>query len=911
MNANVASAANPPTAVQRYRARIADVRSRALRLFDGGATGIQVAAALAEGMDAFVLELLDDALQTVSAGARELLQANAAVIAVGGTGRGDPAPYSDVDLLFLFSGSVKPEFETVTSQLVRDFWDAGIKLGHALRSVAETVALARDEPDVATALIEARLLWGSGPLFKELQRRFFARVVRRRVRAFIDRCVTARQNEQFEHGRGGTELEPDLKRSLGGLRDVHLIRWIGFARHGTPDIESLRLKGAIKKSDAGRLLKAQDYLVRIRCDLHFAAGKEQDVLMREEQLRIAEERGFQAPQGQRPVEVFMQQFFQHTTAIARITRRFVSLSRPEKLGRKLYRHVMGHPVNGPLRVMPDCIDASPRDLAGICSNLEGILSMYRSAATYMKDLSPRAVDAVAQAEPELGGEVSQRAAELFVEILKRPGHIGAVLRNMHETGVLEIVIPDMAHARCLLQFNQYHQFTVDEHTLRTIEAVESFEHDDGPLGTAYRAIHHKEILHLSLLLHDLGKGFPEDHSDVGRMIAEMTARRLFLPDHHRETLVFLVHQHLKMTHAAFRRDCSDPDLLMEFSREVGSPETLRMLYVHSAADLIGVGPGTFTDWKGDLLAELFDRSMLILSGKPYRFHEEQRIAAIKRDVVRTLVHTSADDSRSENRPPDASTQVDATADWAAKQLDGFSPQYLNGTPVERIVCDLQLLRTLAAGGVLVDATYDASNGTVDYRVLVDAALSAGCFHRITGALTSKRLEILSAQICTTADGTVVDSFRVQDPDFDGPVPQFRTEEVAASIRTALEQAASMETLFRKFQRYGDGRITEPVSDQQTRVVIDNDSSEQCTVIDVFAHDRRGLLYTITRAIFELDLSVLLAKISTHLDQVVDVFYVADLQGNKIRDGERLKQVRTRLSETVDEFERDGYLQFVA
>jgi len=925
MHTDVAAAVNPRTAMQRYRARIAEVRARARRLFDGGATGIQVAAALAEGMDAIILELLEDALRTVREPARDALQSHTAVIAVGGTGRGDPAPYSDVDLLFLFSGPVRPrprsqagawerDFRTVTSQLVRDFWDAGIKLGHAVRSVGETVALARDESEVATALVEARLLWGSAALFKELQRQFVRRVIRGRARAFFERCLAARRNETHQHGGGGTELEPDLKRSQGGLRDVHLIRWVGFARYGTADIESLRLKGALKKADARKLLKALEYLTRIRCDLHFAAGKEQDVLTRDEQLRLAEERGFQAPQGQRPVEVFMQQFFQHTSAIARITRRFVALHRPESIGKKLSRRLMGHPVSGPLRVLPDCIDASPRDLISVCSRMEGILEMYRAAAWYRKDLSPRAVDAIADAESNLGIELSPRGAKLFVDILKQPGHIGPVLRSMHETGILDLVIPDMAHARCLLQFNQYHQFTVDEHTLRTIEAVESFERDAGPIGTAYRAVRHKEILHLALLLHDLGKGFPEDHSDVGRLIAEKTAERLCLPDHHRETLVFLVHKHLKMTYTAFRRDCSDPDLLLEFSREVGSPETLRMLYVLSAADLIGVGPGTFTDWKADLLTELFDRAMLILSGKPYRFHEEERIAAIKRDVVWTLVHTCGSESSSGKSRPFVWTKVhttEANADWAAEQLDSFSPQYLSATPVERIVGDLRLMRRLSPGGFLVEGAYDPSNGTVEYRVLADAPLSAGCFHRITGALTSKRLEILSAQICTTAGGIAVDGFRVLDRDFAGAVPDFRMDEVAESIRAALQQTAAMETLFRRFQRYGDGKPAEPLSDQQPRVAIDNDSSEQCTVIDVFAHDRRGLLYTLTRAIFELELSVMLAKISTHLDQVVDVFYVTDARGEKVRDGERLKQIRARLTDTIDEFERDGHLQFVS
>ncbi|MFQ5734481.1 MAG: [protein-PII] uridylyltransferase [Planctomycetaceae bacterium] len=890
----------PPSDVDRYRERLTGVRERARRLFDGGATGIQVTAALGEGMDAFSRELLDEALQAVDEPTRRALSESTAVVAIGGTGRRDPAPHSDVDLLFLYDRGANRAFEIVTSQLVRDFWDAGIKLGHAVRTVGETVALAREDPEVATALIEARPLWGSRRLLEELKRRFHRRVIRGRLRGFVNDCIAARKDERRDHGGGGTQLEPDVKRSTGGLRDVHLMRWIGFAHYGTADLDSLRLKGVFRNETARRLLAALEFLTRVRCDLHFAAGKEQDVLSRDEQLRLSAERDIPASLGQRPVEVFMQQYFRHSTAIAQTVRRFVALHRPESTGAKFFGFLMSHRLNGSLRVRPDGIDVPQHDLPAACRRLEDVLDLYRTAARCGIGLSPQVEEAVAHAAADLGGEVSQRAAELFLDILKRPGRLGATLRNMHETGILELVIPNMAHARCLLQFNQYHHYTVDEHTLRTIEAVASFQRDDGPLGTAYKAVRHKEILHLALLLHDLGKGFEEDHSNVGRAIAETTAHRLFLPDHHRETLAFLVHKHLRMTHLAFRRDCSDPDLLHEFSREVGSPETLRMLYVLTAADLSGVGHGVLTAWKADLLTELYDRTMLILSGKPYRFHEEQRIAAIK-DRVRELCA----------RNPAFRKSRDSETDDVPQQLDAFSAQYLSATTPERIRDDLAVLRDISAEEIVVEEEHDPSTGTVDYRVLVDSSLAVGCFHRITGALAAKRLEILAAQICTTADGHAVDSFKVIDPDFADAMPESRCDEVARSIRSALRKTSPVASLFRKSQRFGEDRTMSLLSDQQTRVVVDNDSSEQYTVIDVFAHDRRGLLYTLARAIHQLDLSVWLAKISTHLDQVVDVFYVTDAQGRRIRDGERLTHIREHLYATIDEFERGGFRQFVS
>jgi [protein-PII] uridylyltransferase len=368
-----------------------------------------------------------------------------------------------------------------------------------------------------------------------------------------------------------------------------------------------------------------------------------------------------------------------------------------------------------------------------CRDLESVLRLYRAAALYGVLPAPELVEALQRYAPELSRSLSSRSARLFLDILGCTRHLGAVLRSMFKTGVLECVLPAMAHARGLLQFNQYHSYTVDEHTLRAAEAVGQFDLDDSPLGTAYRSIPRKQMLHLALVLHDLGKGFDEDHSDVGLRIAEDVADRLFLDAQERDVLTFLVHKHLLMAHLAFRRDIADPDVLLPFSREVGTPDTLRMLYVLTAADIQAVGPGVWTDWKAELLSELFGRVMMIVSGKPYRFHEAERLKALKEHVKSSIVPVGPQEERE---------QLFA---WIDRQMDALPAHYWSSTPAARIAQDLQNLQHLQPGELQAEGVYDAETGTVEYRVLAHRDLAGGCFHKLTGALTAKRMEILSAQ----------------------------------------------------------------------------------------------------------------------------------------------------------------------
>jgi [protein-PII] uridylyltransferase len=885
--------------LETLRRRIADLRDRARRQFEHGAGGLQTATSLSDGFRAFVIEQWLEALTIVPPEMADKLAKHSAVVAVGGTGRGELAPYSDIDLMFLYEAAVGEKFKQVTNRCLHSLYDAQLELGRSVRTPHEAITLALEDSSVATSLIEMQPLWGSTDLVAALKRKFERTVVRRRRRTFFEAAIANREAELEKHGGPVQQLEPDIKCSRGGLRDLHLLRWIGFAWYGVADIDSLRLNGALSGEDARRLISAQEFLMKIRMELHFAAGKAQERLTREEQLRIAEHRGIEARPAQLPVERFMQEYFQHTTVVSAVVSRFIARHRRLPLKDWLLDRLFTRRQDGQFLISHARLDVSPSQLDGVCSNLQSVLRLFLTAARQQVTIAPRVLERIRLAVPKLSGEMDAECSRLFLAILEPRGRLGATLRAMHETGVLEIVLPEFSRVRCLLQFNAYHSYTVDEHTLQAMSIIEGFEKADGPVGAAYREIKLKALLHLALLLHDVGKGGVEDHSDLGRGIAERIAVRFGLPESQRELLMFLIHKHLIMADVAFRRDIADPGELARFSHLMGSPERLTMLYVLTAADISAVGPEVWNDWKSGLLTDLYDRSMLILSGKHAKFLEEERIERVREHVRKTLIpDTAADEERQQ------------LALWFDLHLKQFPPHYLLGTPRDRIALDLELIRRLQPGQIVVEGTHDPETDTVEYRIVLDQQHSEGCFHRIAGTLTSQRLEILSAQICTTTSGIVVDVFTVRDTDFTGPVPQHRMDEVGQAIGRVLRKEVKVDEMFQRSRRFNWGIAKPPISDLPNRVTLDNDSSGRCNLVCVFAHDRPGLLYTISRAIFRLNLSIDLAKIATHLDQVLDVFYVTDRAGQKIVDEGRLAAIQQELNQTLADFDATEHKRFV-
>ena len=876
---------NPISALQqniaRRKALVAEIREHARKLFVAGMPGIQIATSIGSRTDQLILSLVDETLEPELPRRIESVTREGAVIAVGGTGRRELAPFSDIDLLFLHQPRDCDQFQQFVSRFVQTCWDSGLQLGHSTRDISECVTFGRQDPQIATAMIESRLLWGNEKLFESFLGKFRRSVVTSRRRNFIEDCLEARMPNWDENAPPSQELEPDIKNSAGGLRDLHLIRWIGFAQYGVQEIDSLRLKGALSKADAKRLKEAWEFLTRLRIDLHLHAGKEQDRLTKDEQLRIARARGFEETAEQRPVEQFMREYFHHSSQLATITQRFVARERPRSLAKGVGSILIRHRADQMFLIDGEYIDVATRDLPRVCKSLESILRLYKSAALNNVRLAPHIVEAIKDVAGSLGDEVTPECARLFRDLLRSPQTVGRSLRSLFQTGILDVVIPAVTHIRNLLQFNQYHHFTVDEHTLRAVEKVATFEQDSGPIGTAYRAIKHKDLLHLAVLLHDIGKGFRRDHCEVGAEIAEQIGPRLMYGESEIEKLSLLVLKHLEMADVAFRRDITDAKMIIEFSREIGSPDTLRMLYVLTAADVSAVGPDTWTTWKANLLSELFDRCLVILSGMRYSFHEEQRLKDVKEHVA---------------------ARLEQPVNTIDNRLRGFSAYYLTCTATDQIAADLRAIEHLNDHEIAVVGTWDADTGTIDYRVITkNSQVATECFHKMAGVLSAMRLEVISGDINTTDQGVVIDRFGVVDRDYVDEPPPERITMIGNTLRSVLIDEQTVEGLFQKHVRYGDEAPVPQRGNLPARVEIDNDSSESRTIIDVFAYDRPGLLYKVARKLNELNLSIDLAKISTHFDQVIDVFYVLEKDGTKINSSERLACVEAELERALEEF----------
>lgn len=932
--------ADPVQRIATLRARVDELRSQARKRHAQGANGLQVCAHYSSLIESFVCDLLAAAVASHGSPLARDIPQQAALIAVGGTGRGDLAPYSDVDLLFLHEPHVADLFGEIASVALRDCWDAGLKLGHSVRSLPDGLRMARDDLQFATSALEARHLWGATNLTADFTRQLQHRVIKPRSRQFVADCIEARLAEREQFGATAQQLEPDIKRSLGGLRDFHLLRWVGFAAHGEKQIDALKFAGVISQEDARRLIVAQEYLLALRNDLHWRVGKPQDVLNRDEQLRISGERGIAGSAGQLPVERFMQLHFEQTLAVADITNRFIARHRHRGWSQRIVDYLLSYRVNEVFRVGPEWIDVIPQYRETVCKSLEGVLRVYLAAARARVTLAPDLEDAIRQGTRRMTSAVTAPAASMFLQILGCTGKLGATLRSMYATGVLELILPEFRRMRCLLQFNQYHSYTVDEHTLRAVEAAERLEADQSSVGQAYREIKHKELLHLAIILHDAGKGTDEDHSQVGARLAAEVAVRFGLPAHQRDLLMFLVLRHLTMADLAFRRDISSTAVLLNFSHQVGSPDSLRMLYVLTVADITAVGPGVWNEWKAELLTALYDRTMLWLSGKSHLFDESTRLEQIKQSTLQWLrdhrdpavpvsdpaipppepadqssPFTALSPASSQLPDPQAEMQTSGEAPETAtpparqhlsaiirQRLDGFPPHYLLETSPARIAADLRQIGMREPDETIIEANYDTETNTVEYRIITDERVAEGCFHKLTGVLTAKRMEILSAQISTAQDGIIIDSYRVRDSDHVGAIPPFRVQEVSQAIRRVLRGETDVESLLKSRGKFAGTSMSGPVSNLPLRVVLDNESSEKYTVVDVFAHDRPGLLYLIARELYRLQLSVVLAKIATHFDQILDVFFVTERSGVKVHEQTRLVEIRESLLTALTEFE---------
>ncbi|HUG68449.1 MAG TPA: [protein-PII] uridylyltransferase [Pirellulaceae bacterium] len=859
------------------REKLADGRTKLRAQHDAGSPGIQVCARLTDLLDTVLLDLYHDALDDVGHDVESLIT----LAAYGGYGRRDVAPYSDVDLMLLHKPGTEQRIAPLVRRLTQDIVDAGLDLGYSRRTPAYACALAQSDATIFTSLVESRYLAGSVQLFSQFMRRF-RKMALRRSRSLIAKIEAARQGERNQHGDTIYLLKPNVKRSRGGLRDLQMVRWIGFARWGVAETSSLVLAGHLAAADRSKLRDAREFLLRLRNELHFHAGKSLDLLDRHEQVRVAELYGYEGNENQLPVERFMRDYIEHTSHVRYCAAHFVESAKSRGGIAKFAGELFSHRMEGDFRVGPIHISATRRGGEKLRADLSEVLRLMDLANRTKTRIDHDTWQMIRTSMLESSSiELSPHAASRFRSLLDQPGELGDLLRRLHELRVLEKIIPPMAHARYLMQFNEYHQFTVDEHSIRAVESATEFQNRDDSLGRAYRKIKKKWLLHLALLIHDLGKGFSEDHSNVGERLAGETAKFLGLAEPDTEILKFLVLKHLVMSHLAQWRDTNDDQIVIQFAVDVGSPEVLQMLYVLTCADLAAVGPGVLNRWKLDLLTQLYRRARAHLAGD-INPEDEERWLTERRNALNSLAESEANPI------------------WWRQQIAEIPRRYLMDYEPPEMLERLAGLAVLPRDRAVAWGRWLEDRKAIEFTVGAYEDITAGIFHKLTGALTSSGLEILSAEIHTLADGLILDRFHVSDLRHAGEPPQERLDQVCRDLEISLSVESSGSPSFRR--TWIRQTTTSPETGRlPTRVRIDNDTSEQCTILDIFTHDRTGLLYSIALAIFELGLSVHGAKIGTHLDQVVDVFYVTS-EGVKVQDQQRLDTIRARLLDAISNVE---------
>lgn len=874
MSGDRLSAPTAGPAVRRASDELARLRDRIASQHAAGGLGFPTCALATDLFDAIVGDLWQAVLAGRGAAELEPLLGHVSLVAHGGFGRRQMAPYSDIDLMLLHDGGVDPATVAAAARrLVQDLFDAGLAVGQSVRSVDDAARLASTDATVFSTLLDCRTLAGRPDLADRLRSHLW-RIVRRGRRRMAALLMTARHEERAKYGDTVFLLQPNVKRSPGGLRDVQVIRWLGVVRWGDESwaeagaFEDLALVGAVTRDDADAVRDAADFLLRLRNELHLHAGKPADELTREEQVRIAAARGIESDRGVLGVERFMQEYFRHTRRVADVADAVAESCRRPPAVQRLGAAFLGHRVDGRFVVGPSKVAMLPGAAPEAVESVDVALRLLELSAVYAMPVDHDAWQRVREAVQQRAPQVGAAARGRFLALFDAPDAIGIALRKLHEVGLLEQLVPPFAHARHLLQFNNYHKYTVDEHCIVAVEKAVALAAADGWLGDVWRQIKRKRTVLLALLIHDLGKGFDEDHSEVGARIARDVATLFRLQPDEAEMLEFLVHKHLLMAHLAFRRDVDDDGLVARFAREVGSPEVLRMLTVLTAADVSAVGPGTWTRWKSDLLGDLHFRTLGCLDGESPSLRSQRTGRALE-----TLLA---------DRDP---------ADPVAILARSLPLSTLRDQEPAAILEHVGHLVRLPQDGVFVGCRWQPETSTVAVTVGTRESVARGIFHRITGALTSQRLEILAADIHTLENGLVIDHFVVHDPDFAGEPPADRLADIRAAVQAAL-RADSPPVFTRCWNPFAPQVV--PASLLPTRVLFDNDSSERSTILEVFTIDSVGLLYDITRTLFEAGISVQAAKIGTYSDQVVDAFHITDTAGHKITDPQRLESLREAL-----------------
>lgn len=799
------------------------------------------------------------------------------LVATGGYGRQEMAPYSDIDILFLVPKKHTPWCESASEYILYFLWDLGWKVGHAIRSPEECVKFAKEDITIRTSLLESRYIWGDEKLFSHTRKVFVRKVITGTGTFFVTEKLAERDARHIRMGDTRYVVEPNLKDGKGGMRDMQTLWWIAKYLYNVRDGADLIDKGFLTKEEFRQFRKAEDFLWTVRCTLHYIAGRAEERLSFDRQRELAERLHYFDRKGQMGVERFMKHYFLVAKKVGDLTRIFCAvLENRQHTNPILERFKRSKKLKG-FRVDGDRLNfVGPDDLLNHPLN---VLKIFHVAHYNALDIHPDALRIINRNLSVIDGlRDDPRANSLFMGMLTSIDKPEKSLKRLNESGVLGRFLPDFGRVVAQMQFDMYHHYTVDEHTIHAIGLLAAIErgelNKEHPVASeVIQKVLSRRVLYVAVLLHDIAKGRGGDHSILGADIAQKICPRLGLTPAETENVAWLVRHHLDMSHVAFKRDLMDPKTIHDFANHVKSPELLRLLITLTVVDIRAVGPGVWNGWKGQLLRDLYYSTMELLVAGHATSGRAERVKSKQETLAKRL-----------------------KADWRSaaikKHLNKFNDSYWIAEDDDTLLQNARLIENcdketkdinLIVSSDSFQAITLASVCTVDER---------GIFARLAGAMGVAGASILGAKIHTTTDGIAVDNFTLQGFDhkpFDQPK---QIEKLKTVLNQAMKGSVKIKERLEQRRPYGNRN---EIFTLEPKVLIDNNASNRSTVIEVNARDRPGLLYDLAYALYRLKLNIFSAHVATYGEQATDVFYVQDLAGRKLANSIRLKNIEEKLS----------------
>ncbi len=902
----------PAQELARYKEYLR-LESNRLKLFHrGGADGREICQARAVVLDLLLQHVVDAVQRGLPPVEGKGETPRFALAAIGGYGRAEINPHSDIDILFLHNldstamarGKVHPWLRALTEGVLYTLYDVGLKVGHATRSVEDCVAVANKDMKSKTALLEARLVRGDAELFRRMESVFLARCVRDYVDAYLGERIKDQEERRAKHGGSPSMQEPNIKNGSGGLRDYQNLLWMAFFKYRTRTLADLERRELIVAEERESLESAYEFLLRVRNELHYESGRAADVLVRAVQPKVAHSLGYTDRSPVRRLEAFMRDLYTHMRNLYIITRtlerRLALLPNPQRrlpTLRQLLRE-------GRHRIRPQLVDGFQLVDGEICT---GNARVFRDQPHRLMRVFFHAQQRGLRLHPDVAQMVRNQLElvdpaflkdshprETFLEILNQRGNVAPTVRALHETGLLGRYLPEFAPLTCLVQHEFYHQYTADEHTLMCLEHLDRiWEAKDPPhchYTEIFQSLERPFLLYLALLLHDAGKALRDEvHALAGSRLALQVAARLELDGATTHSLRLVIENHLLMAQISQRRDLDDPSVIRHFASQVQTQENLQLLTLHTLADSLGTNDKLWNGFKDSLLQRLYLKTRELLAGLKSALLVETKQRELLAAEVKDLRHADP-----EGR--------EVTDEEVEAHFTTLPDRYFHVSRARDVLNDLELVRRFLrrqftdgedALAPIVCSQDEPDRGWTLIKVCTWDR--TGLFGHITGALAAAGLNILGARIFTRQDCIILDSFTVTDARTGTRAKKEDLEKFERLLTRVLTggEVDFADLIARRpavpplYQSLEGGRL--PIT-----IAFDNDTSDSCTALDLEMEDHVGLLHTITRTLASLQIDISLARVLTEKGAAVDSFYLTEAEGGKITDPDRLNTIADTL-----------------